>query len=55
MGGAIIVSAAVLGYAMGHVGTSVVFTRSGILTVAAIVAAGVLGLRGRLLGDREPP
>jgi phospho-N-acetylmuramoyl-pentapeptide-transferase len=53
MGGAIIVTAALLGYGMGHIGTSVVFTRSGILTVLAIVAAGVLGFVDDYLGIRN--
>jgi len=42
MGGVLIVVSAVLGYVMGHVGTSVVFTRSGILVVAVIIASGFL-------------
>ena len=53
MGGAIIVMAALLGYGMGHIGTSVVFTRSGILAVLAIVAAGVLGFVDDYLGIRN--
>lgn len=53
MGGAIIVLAALLGYAMGHLGTAVVFTRSGILAILAIVAAGVLGLVDDYLGIRN--
>src|ERR1039458_6670392 len=43
MGGVIIVVAAVIGYAMGHVGTSIVFTRSGFLVLAVIIASGFLG------------
>ena len=43
MGGVIIVVAAVLGYLMGHLGTSIVFTRSGILAISVIVASGFLG------------
>src|ERR1700726_3266780 len=43
MGGVIIVVSAVLGYAMGHVGTSIVFTRSGILVVAVIIVSSFLG------------
>jgi phospho-N-acetylmuramoyl-pentapeptide-transferase len=53
MGGALIVLAALLGYAMGHIGTSVVFTRSGILAILAIVAAGVLGFVDDYLGIRN--
>ena len=36
MGGVIIVVAAVLGYAMGHVGTAVVVTRSGLLCICLL-------------------
>jgi phospho-N-acetylmuramoyl-pentapeptide-transferase len=43
MGGVVIVFAAVMGYAMGHIGTSVVFSRSGILAVLVLVASGLLG------------
>lgn len=43
MGGVIIVVAGVLGYLMGHVGTSIVFTRSGILAISVMVASGILG------------
>ena len=43
MGGVVIVFAAVMGYAMGHIGTSVVFTRSGILVVLVTVASALLG------------
>jgi phospho-N-acetylmuramoyl-pentapeptide-transferase len=53
MGGVVIVFAAVLGYAVGHIGTSVVFTRSGILAVLVIVASGVLGLMDDYLGIRN--
>jgi phospho-N-acetylmuramoyl-pentapeptide-transferase len=53
MGGVVIVFAALLGYAMGHIGTSVVFTRSGILAVLTIVASGGLGLMDDYLGIRN--
>jgi phospho-N-acetylmuramoyl-pentapeptide-transferase len=43
MGGVIIVLAAVLGYAMGHVGTAITFTRAGILAAGVVVASGILG------------
>src|ERR1017187_4486435 len=42
MGGVIIVCAAVLGYLMGHVGTSINFTRAGVLAISVTVAAGLL-------------
>jgi phospho-N-acetylmuramoyl-pentapeptide-transferase len=53
MGGVIIVIAAVLGYLMGHVGTSVVVTRSGILVVAVIVMSGFLGFLDDLIKIRN--
>ena len=53
MGGVIIVVAAVLGYLMGHVGTSIVFTRGGILAIAVIVASGVLGFLDDYLAIRN--
>jgi phospho-N-acetylmuramoyl-pentapeptide-transferase len=43
MGGVIIVCAAVLGYLMGHVGTSINFTRAGVLALSVTVASGLLG------------
>jgi phospho-N-acetylmuramoyl-pentapeptide-transferase len=43
LGGVVIVGAAVAGYIMGHVGTSISFTRSGVLVVCVTVAAGLLG------------
>jgi phospho-N-acetylmuramoyl-pentapeptide-transferase len=53
MGGVVIVVAAVLGYAMGHVGTAVVFTRAGILVVCVTVAAGMLGFLDDYLAIRN--
>jgi phospho-N-acetylmuramoyl-pentapeptide-transferase len=38
---------------MGHIGTSVVFTRPGILAILAIVASGVLGFVDDFLGIRN--
>jgi phospho-N-acetylmuramoyl-pentapeptide-transferase len=49
----IIVFAAVMGYAMGHIGTAVVFTRSGILVVLVIVASALLGLVDDYLAIRN--
>jgi phospho-N-acetylmuramoyl-pentapeptide-transferase len=43
MGGVAIVAAVVLGYLMGHAGTDVVISRSGILVVLVTVAFGVIG------------
>jgi phospho-N-acetylmuramoyl-pentapeptide-transferase len=53
MGGAVIVLAAVLGYVMGHVGTSIVFTRGGVLAVLVIVASGLLGFLDDYLAIRN--
>jgi phospho-N-acetylmuramoyl-pentapeptide-transferase len=53
MGGVIIVFAAVLGYLMGHVGTSIVFTRAGILAIGVIIASGLLGFVDDYLGIRN--
>ncbi len=53
MGGVIIVFAAVLGYVMGHVGTSISFSRAGILAVLVIVASGLLGFVDDYLGIRN--
>jgi phospho-N-acetylmuramoyl-pentapeptide-transferase len=53
MGGVIIVIAGVTGYLMGHVGTSIVFTRSGILAISVMVASGFLGFLDDYLGIRN--
>ena len=53
MGGVVIVIAAVLGYLMGHVGTSIVFTRGGILAMCVTIASGGLGLIDDYLGIRN--
>ncbi len=44
MGGVAIVVAAVIGYLASHVRSSLVFTRTGVLVMAAIVGAGLVGL-----------
>jgi phospho-N-acetylmuramoyl-pentapeptide-transferase len=44
MGGLAIVVSAVFGYGLSHVRSGVIFTRSGLLTLAAIAGAGVVGL-----------
>jgi phospho-N-acetylmuramoyl-pentapeptide-transferase len=43
MGGIAIVGATVFGYAMGHVGTEIRFSRTGYLVVGAVVAFGLIG------------
>jgi phospho-N-acetylmuramoyl-pentapeptide-transferase len=53
MGGVVIVLAAVLGYAMGHVGTSIDFTRAGVLAVATMLVAGLLGFADDYLAIRN--
>jgi phospho-N-acetylmuramoyl-pentapeptide-transferase len=53
MGGVIIVFSAVLGYVMGHVGTSIVFTRAGVLAVCVTVASGLLGFSDDYLAIRN--
>jgi phospho-N-acetylmuramoyl-pentapeptide-transferase len=44
MGGVVVVAGATLGYLVAHVREGVIFTRSGLLTMAAVVGAGVVGL-----------
>ncbi len=53
MGGAVIVLAAVAGYVMGHVGTSIDFTRAGGLVVMVVVASGLLGFVDDYLAIRN--
>jgi len=53
MGGVVIVFAAVIGYFMGHVGTAIVFTRSGYLAIAVTTASGVLGFLDDYLAIRN--
>lgn len=53
MGGVIIVASAVLGYLMGHVGTSIAFTRAGVLALAVTVASGMLGFFDDYLAIRN--
>jgi phospho-N-acetylmuramoyl-pentapeptide-transferase len=44
MGGVVIVAGATVGYLVAHVREGVIFTRSGLLTMAAVIGAGVVGL-----------
>jgi len=53
MGGVVIVAAAVVGYVMGHVGTSIVFTRGGLLALFVVVASGLLGFTDDYLAIRN--
>ena len=43
MGGIAIVTSVVLGYAIGHIGTEISFSRTGYLAVGAVVAFGLIG------------
>jgi phospho-N-acetylmuramoyl-pentapeptide-transferase len=43
MGGIAIVGSVVFGYAVGHIGTEVRFSRTGYLTIGAVVAFGLIG------------
>src|SRR3984957_19371025 len=53
MGGVVIVFAAVLGYIMGHVGTSITFSRAGVLAIFVILASCLLGFIDDYLGIRN--
>ena len=53
MGGVVVVAAALVGYAMGHVGTSITFTRAGILVAGVMLASGLLGFTDDYLGIRN--
>ena len=44
MGGLAVVGAAVIGYLAAHVRSGLVFTRTGVLVLACIVGAGLVGL-----------
>ena len=43
MGGIAIVGSVVLGYAIGHIGTEIRFSRTGYLAIGAVVAFGLIG------------
>jgi phospho-N-acetylmuramoyl-pentapeptide-transferase len=43
MGGIVIVGAVVFGYAIGHIGTEIKFSRTGYLAVGAVVVFGLIG------------
>ena len=53
MGGIAIIFAAVTGYFAGHIGTSVAFTRAGLLVVAVTVSAGLLGFADDIISIRN--
>lgn len=53
MGGIAIIIAAVIGYFAGHIGTSVAFTRAGLLVVLVTVLAGLLGYADDIISIRN--
>ena len=53
MGGVVIVFATVAGYVMGHVATSISFTRAGVLAVSVTVVSGLLGFADDYIGIRN--
>lgn len=53
MGGVVIVGAATIGYFMGHVGTSIGFSRSGLLVVATTLASMGVGLLDDVISIRN--
>ena len=53
MGGIAIIIAAVCGYLAGHLGTSVAFSRAGLVVVGVMVAAGVLGFLDDIISIRR--
>ena len=53
MGGVVIVIAVIAGFAFGHLGTHVGFTRAGILTCGAIVAFGLIGFLDDIIKVRN--
>ncbi len=53
MGGIVIIGAAVVGYLMGHVGTSIPFSRGGILVMCATIVTAFLGLADDIISIRR--
>ncbi len=53
LGGVVIMFAALCGYLMGHVGTSLSFTRAGVLVIAVTLASGLLGFVDDLVAIRN--
>jgi len=53
MGGIAIILASVAGYFAGHLGTSVAFTRAGLLVVAVTASAGMLGFVDDIISIRN--
>jgi phospho-N-acetylmuramoyl-pentapeptide-transferase len=53
LGGVVIVFASGVGYLMGHVGTSITFTRAGVLALCVTAASGLLGFLDDYVGIRN--
>jgi phospho-N-acetylmuramoyl-pentapeptide-transferase len=53
LGGVVIVFASGVGYLMGHVGTSITFTRAGVLALSVTAASGLLGFLDDYVGIRN--
>lgn len=53
MGGIAIVAAAAVGYVAGHLGTSVAFSRAGLLVVAVMISAALLGFLDDIISIRR--
>ena len=53
MGGTVIVGAAILGYLVGHIGTSVAFSRAGILVVCVTLASSLVGFADDVISIRN--
>lgn len=53
MGGIVIIASAVIGYFAGHIGTSVAFSRAGILVVGVTVASALIGFADDIISIRN--
>ena len=53
MGGVVIVGAAIFGYLVGHIGTSVAFSRAGILVVCVTLASSLVGFTDDIISIRN--
>jgi phospho-N-acetylmuramoyl-pentapeptide-transferase len=53
LGGVVIVFSSGIGYLMGHVGTSITFTRAGVLALCVTAASGLLGFLDDYVGIRN--
>ncbi len=53
MGGIVIVGAAMLGYLVGHIGTSVSFSRAGILAASVTLASSLVGFADDIISIRN--